>query len=176
MQIETIPVGMLQENCYLLKKDNSCLIVDPGDEFDQIKKRIGNLNVLAILITHHHFDHVGALEECKKEYGVPVFEFETLEEKHYQIGLFSFHAIFTPGHTKDSVTYYFPLEKKMFTGDFIFKESIGRMDLEGGSLEDMLESLTKIKQYSDDITLYPGHGESSMLGIEKQENYYLSRV
>lgn len=175
MKVEKIPVGMLQENCYLIKKEDSCLIVDPGDEFEKIKNKIGDFKVCAILITHHHFDHVGALEECKKVYQVPVIDFK-LGEREFKIGSFTFKTISTPGHTKDSITYYFESEKIMLTGDFLFHEDVGRVDLEGGSLKEMIESLKKIKSYPDDITIYPGHEESSTLGLEKKENHYLSRI
>lgn len=85
----------------------------------------------------------------------------------YEFKDFNFKVIFTPGHSWDSKTYYFEEDKIMFTGDFIFKGTIGRTDL-GGSDKDMMKSLKMIMTYPDDIVIYPGHGEATNLGVEKQ--------
>ena len=81
--------------------------------------------------------------------------------------------IYTGGHRNDLVTYYFYEDDIMFTGDFLFKECIGRMDLEYASYLEMMKSIEKIKKYNDDIIIYPGHGEESTLGYEKENNSYL---
>ena len=86
--------------------------------------------------------------------------------------LLKFDVIYTPGHTDDSITFYFEKEKVMFVGDFIFKGSIGRLDF-GGNETDMKNSLKLIKKYPDDIIIYPGHNESTILGLEKN-NYYFN--
>ena len=96
-----------------------------------------------------------------------------VEEKKYEIEDFKFEVIYTPGHRNDLVTYYFYEENIMFTGDFLFKGVIGRTDLEYSSFNDMKKSLIKIYKYSDDIIIYPGHGESSNMKNEKNNNYYL---
>ena len=83
-------------------------------------------------------------------------------------------CIYTPGHSKDSVTFYFEEEKIMFIGDFIFKESIGRCDLPGGSEAEMKQSIKKILEYPDDIRLYPGHYQDTSLGDEKINNPFLN--
>jgi len=83
-------------------------------------------------------------------------------------------VLHTPGHTNASVTFYFEKDNIMFVGDFIFKETIGRTDLETGNMSVMQESLNMIKQYNDNITLYPGHGESTTLGYEKINNIYFN--
>lgn len=176
MKIKTLVVGQLQTNCYLLIKDNACLIIDPGDEFTKIKDQIGSFNVLGILITHHHFDHVGALKPLQKLYNVKVYEYSNLKEQEYEIGPFKFEVIYTLGHSNDSVTYYFKKEKIMFVGDFIFASSIGRTDLDTGDSNLMVKSLIKIKSYNDDIKLFPGHGNSTTLGYEKEHNYYLENI
>ena len=170
MKIDVVKVGYLEENCYMLSIKDECLIVDPGDEFDIIKKVVGNKKVLGILITHHHFDHVGALKECINYYSCPVIDYKN---KISSIGPFKYEIIPTPGHKEDSVTYYFKDEKVMFVGDFIFKESIGRCDLEGGNISDMQNSINMIKKYGNNITLYPGHGDKTTLGYEKENNVYL---
>ena len=135
---------------------------------------IGKRKVHAILITHRHFDHVGALEDLVSKYHVPVYDRASLEEKQYQIGPFSFEVIFTKGHSKDSVTYYFKEQNCMFVGDFIFRDTVGRCDLPTGSSEEMDKSIKKIKEYDDSIALYPGHGDETTLGREKQYNLYFA--
>jgi len=174
MEIKTIVTGYLDENCYLIIKDGNCLVVDPGDNFPKIKAEIGDSKILGVLITHSHFDHIGALRNFLTKKSIKIFKRSNLEDgKEYSIGPFKFKAILTPGHSKDSVTFYFEEDKFMLIGDFIFKESIGRTDLPGGSDTEMQESINKIKQYSDDITIYPGHNEFSTLGFEKKNNPYL---
>ncbi len=172
MEIEVVKTGYLEENCYLLKKNGQALIIDPGDDFLKIKDNLQGLKPLAVLITHHHFDHIGALDECIREYDVPVYDKSNLEEKEFTIDPFSFEVVSTPGHSKDSIVFYFQKEKMMFCGDFIFQGTIGRCDLEGGSIEEMRRSISKIKTFPDDITLFPGHGPSTTLGEEKRSNYY----
>lgn len=158
MEIQTVVTGMLRENCYIITKNGLTLIVDPGDDFEKIKKAVENKKVVGILITHHHFDHIGVLKELK--------EYLNIEENSHIDG-FEYSIIETPGHSKDSVSYYFKSDKCLFTGDFLFKGTIGRMDLKGGSREDMKNSLNKIRDYDDEIIIYPGHGPTTSLGKEK---------
>ena len=158
MHIKKIEVGPLDTNCYLIEIDDQIIIIDPGDDFDKIKNAIGNKKVIACLVTHFHLDHIGALEECLSYYGL---EINNLKKIPLKVEIIS-----TPGHTNDSKTFYFKEENIMFVGDFIFKEAIGRTDL-GGNMNDMKESLINISQYPDNIKIYPGHGDSSTLGEEK---------
>lgn len=178
MKINKVVVGSYQTNCYLLEIDNNVLIVDPGDEFDKIKEQIGDKNVIGILLTHRHFDHIGALESCVKEYQVPVYEYKNLEEKEYQLDNFVFEVKFMPGHTNDSVIYYFKNDNSLFTGDFLFKESIGRTDLGGNDL-DMKKSINKIIEFASEYPntdVYPGHGPKTNLTYEINMNFYLKSV
>lgn len=168
MQIKCIPVGYLQANCYIVIKNNKAILIDPGDEPDKIEQYLKNLEIVGILVTHNHFDHTGSLAYFEEKYHL---------KANQKIEDFSYEVIKTPGHTKDSKTFYFPEEKIMFTGDFLFKETIGRMDLEGGSVMDMKKSLEKIAEYDDAILLYPGHGEPTDLGHEKSRfSYYLKEI
>ena len=172
MKVENIKVGYLEENCYVISSENECLVVDPGDEFDKIKKLIGNKKVLACLITHYHFDHIGCIDDIKKEYNCNIIDYKN--DKLQTIGPFSFEIIENKGHTNDSVSFYFKDENIMFVGDFIFKETIGRCDLKGGDFNEMLKSLENLKKYDDNIILYPGHNESTTIGYEKKNNIYLN--
>ena len=172
MEINRVITGSLEENCYVLRKKDTVLIVDPGDDYPKIKEVIKDSKVLGVLITHSHFDHIGALRSFLTKRNVKIFKKSNLEEKTYEIGDFSFDVIFTKGHCSDSVTFYFKNEKVMFVGDFIFKDSVGRCDLPTGSITDMNASLAKIKKYNDDIVLYPGHRDMTTLRAEKQNNIY----
>lgn len=171
MNIKCIKTGFLEENCYLIEKNNKYLVIDPGSDFDKIKENIKG-EVLGILITHRHFDHIGALDDMVNEYKVPVYEKANLTETNYKIRDFNFEVIFTSGHTKDSITFHFPKQKLMFTGDFIFFNNIGRCDLDTGCFEDMKKSIEKIKKYDDNTIIYPGHGIKTTLLREKEKNIY----
>lgn len=173
MEIKTIVTGYLDENCYLLIKNGTCLVVDPGDNFPKIKAELGDNKVLGVLITHSHFDHIGALRNFLTKKSIKIFKRSNLEEKEYTIGDFTFKCIHTPGHSKDSVTFYFEEGNFMLVGDLIFKESIGRTDLPGGSEAEMKESLAKVLEYDNSITLYPGHDDLTTIGDERKNNPYL---
>lgn len=163
MEIKKIPVGSLQANCYLVILNEKCLIIDPGAEREKILESLKNLTVVGILLTHNHFDHNGELEYFEQKYHLKAND---------KVKDFNYTVINTPGHTEDSKTFYFPEEKIMFTGDFLFQNSIGRMDLPTGSEEDMLNSLINIAKYNEDIIIYPGHGPSSTLKAEKDNIAY----
>ena len=164
MNVKRVVVGILEENCYIVESNNKCIIIDPGDEVDKIVSNIDK-EVVGILITHYHFDHIGALDELKSKYNI--------EENNYNIDGFDFEVIDTPGHTSDSKCYYFKDDNIMFVGDFLFKNGIGRMDLPTGSVDEMKKSLDKIFKYPKDIVIYPGHGDKSTLGDEYNNGLFL---
>lgn len=208
MNIKKITCGILENNNYILIKENDCLIVDLSD-FDKIDEFIKNskLNVLGILLTHTHWDHLLGVDKFVDKYKVPVYissnkpnyiinenfdytikkygiriNFNTdkidvkyLDEGKQNIEDFEFFVINTPGHTTCSIVYYFPEEKSMFTGDFLFKKTIGITNTQLSNKDQMKESLIKIKIYPDDINIYPGHGEDTNLRFEKIHNRYLNR-
>ena len=165
MTIHTLVVGKLQENCYVVvNKKNEAIVIDPGDEIEKILAFLKPYKVVGILVTHFHFDHIGALKELLKFYPLQVNQ--KVQEFHYEI--FS-----NPGHTLDSISFYFPDEKVMFVGDFIFKDGIGRTDLGGNDFE-MKESIQMfLKRFSDNTVLYPGHGVSTTLGAERRFLEYI---
>ncbi|MEG1310170.1 MAG: MBL fold metallo-hydrolase, partial [Bacilli bacterium] len=166
MKLETLVLGSLDNNCYILTKDKFALVIDPSCEVNKILKAIGKKELLGILVTHHHQDHIGALQELIENTKAEVYNFDA---GYQHIGPFNFEVIETKGHTEDSKTFYFKDENFMFTGDFLFKESIGRTDFMGGSMKEMLKSIELIKKY-DDCLVYPGHGPSTTLEYEKQNN------
>lgn len=167
MKIINLKLGSLETNCYILIQDNECIIIDPAAEFLRINLETKNLEIKAILITHYHHDHVGALNKFSN---YPIFDFKNKEGK-YSIGKFNFEIIETKGHKDDCVSFLF--EKTMFTGDFLFKGTIGRTDFFDSNHLDMLKSLEKIKKYDKDIKIYPGHGDESTLEYEFKNNYFL---
>ena len=160
LKIEHLVVGRIRTNCYIVKKDNKCIIIDPGDEASRIKEACKDYEVEEILVTHHHWDHILALEELEEYYHI---KHNTFLRK-----TFKYEIIKTPGHASDSLTFYFKGEKVMFTGDFLFYHTIGRYDLETSSVKDMIQSLEEISKYPDDIIIYPGHGIYSILEEEKK--------
>ena len=93
MDIKTVVTGYLDENCYLLIKNGTCLVIDPGDDYNDIKKEIGDNKVLGVLITHSHFDHIGALRNFLVKRSIKIFKKSNLEEKEYTIGDFKFKCI-----------------------------------------------------------------------------------
>lgn len=173
MNIINVKVGYLSTNCYILEKDKECLVVDPGYDIEKIKSSIKS-KLVGILITHHHHDHDGALKDLLDYKSVPVYDYSNLKEGNVSIGNFNFEVIYTPGHTKDSITYYFYEDKSMFTGDFLFNNDIGRTDLPTGSDIEMKSSINKIKKYPDGIDVYPGHEEFTTLRNEKENNIYFN--
>ncbi len=166
MKIEIVKVGYLETNCYILSFNNHVLVIDPGADYDRIVKQIGNRIIDGIIITHKHFDHIGALKEFSS---IPIYDSDNIND--FKNPYFKFIVLKTPGHTKDSITIYFEKEKVMFVGDFIFKDSIGRTDLGGNDL-DMQASINLIKKYPKDVIIYPGHGSKTSLGYEIENNYY----
>lgn len=169
MKVESLEVGPLKENTYILSIEDKVIVIDPGDEFDKINKLINKRKVLAILITHKHFDHIGALKYFKD---IKTYSYESLKEQEYVIDKFKFNVIFNPGHSSDSVSYYFKEYNYLFCGDFIFYHSIGRCDLPTGNIDQMNQSINKIKHLPNNTIIYPGHGISTTLQEEKEHNYY----
>ena len=169
-KIEKLVVGFLDENCYIVSNNNDALIIDPGDEGERIISFIKkhSYNVKAILITHYHFDHIGALEKIKNEFKVDVIDYNNQNK----VDGFDYQIIENNGHTLDCVSYCFKKEKVMFTGDFIFKETIGNYKEENYKF--MLESLTKFKNGNyNGVIIYPGHGDNTTYDYEIKNNPFL---
>lgn len=167
MNISSLVVGMLETNAYILTIGSDAILIDPGDEAEKIMSALDGKNLLGIIITHHHFDHVGALDEIKSYKKVPVYDISNMKEGKNSIGPFNFQVIYTPGHKEDAISIYFENDHVLFSGDFIFNGSIGRWDFPGGSIADMKKSIQKMLLYPGDIKIYPGHGASTSLNAEK---------
>ena len=203
-------VGMVQENCYLFRRDGSdrALIVDPGDEADKLLNAIQSLGVEldGILLTHTHFDHIGAVapvaEATGAEVWVPEVEqgvladinsfvpwpgfgpFESYDAEHtltggekLELAGFEIDVIFTPGHSPGHVTFSIPDETAVFSGDVLFQGSVGRTDLPGGDWSTLLESIrTLVDDLPAETTVYPGHMGITSLGAERASNPFLAEL
>ncbi|MBI4973966.1 MBL fold metallo-hydrolase [Candidatus Roizmanbacteria bacterium] len=176
MHIKHYPLGQLQANCYLLIQDKECILIDPADDANFLLEEISrqNLNLIAMLATHGHFDHVMAVGEIQLSMKVPfyihekdLFLINRLKEtaKHFlgyepqiidptiiknlpnsslKILNFKFQIIKTPGHTPGGCCFYLPEEQALFTGDTIFKEAVGRTDLSYSSKKDLNDSINQL--------------------------------
>jgi hydroxyacylglutathione hydrolase len=202
--IDIIPVvvGLLEGNCYLVRcGDGRGVIIDPGDESDRIASCIGKAGLIpeAILLTHGHIDHTNGARDLKREFGCKVLchhedremiegdeapAFWGLERKPCEIdqeitdgeclalGGTQIRVMHTPGHSLGSVCYI--LESSLFSGDVLFRGSIGRTDLPGGSERDMKHTLkTRITVLEGNTVVYPGHGPATTIEHEKMFNPFL---
>ena len=173
MKIQRIIVGELQTNCYLLVDGGELAVIDPGDDAPEIIFRVKESGAKTKLIidTHYHYDHTGANEKLKNATGAAVAIHE--DERHFvdfaadrwlkegdiiTVGQTGFKVLHTPGHTKGSICLLG--DGFLFSGDTIFDQAVGRVDLPGGSAGDMKKSLAKLdKLIPKNSKVYPGHGE-----------------
>lgn len=203
IEIKTVVVGMLEGNCYLVKCGPGAqgVVIDPGDDAGRIEaevKAIG-LEPEVILLTHGHIDHVNAASALRKRYRCRVachsldrgmvesgevlslwglqrepctVDQEVADGGVIEVGKMPIKVIHCPGHTRGSVSYL--VDSVLFSGDVIFKGSIGRTDLPGGSDRDMGKTLKeRIAVLDADVVIYPGHGPETTVGYEKEHNPFL---
>jgi hydroxyacylglutathione hydrolase len=207
LDVHMLTVGPLAENCFLLRREGSdrALIVDPGEEPERILALVEELGVKveAILLTHCHFDHIGAVAPVAEATGAPVYcpaietpvladimsfvpwkEFGPYEsyEADEQVGGgetlelagLELEVIFTPGHSPGHVTYSVRGEEAIFSGDVLFKESVGRVDLPGGDGPTLIASIRSlIESHPGETAVYPGHMGTTTLGAERASNPFL---
>jgi hydroxyacylglutathione hydrolase len=210
MDVRMLTVGPVQENCFLVRRDGSdrALIVDPGEEADRLLGVIDELGVTleAILLTHTHFDHVGAVAPVARATGAPVWcpaletqvlanimdfvpwegfgPFESYDADHtvaggetLQLAGFDIDVVFTPGHSPGHVTYVIPDEQAMFSGDVLFQASVGRTDLPGGDHATLMASIADLlARYPDETRVHPGHMGLTTLGTERAHNPFLTAL
>jgi hydroxyacylglutathione hydrolase len=210
VDVRTVTVGPVAENCFVARRDGSdrALIVDPGDEPDRILGAVEALGVTvdAILVTHCHFDHIGAVAPVAGATGAPVYcpeievpvlgdimsyvpwpEFGPYESydadetvsggERLELAGLDIEVLFTPGHSPGHVTYAIPDRGALFSGDVLFRGSVGRTDLPGGDGPTLLESIRALVEgYAPETTVYPGHMGITTLGDERATNPFLAEL
>jgi hydroxyacylglutathione hydrolase len=207
MDVRMFTVGPLQENCYLVRREGSdrALLIDPGDEAGKLQGAMQELGVEpeAILLTHTHFDHIGAVAPLARATGAPVYcpreelpvladpsaffgamfgPVEGWEAEHaidggqrLQLAGFDVDVVATPGHSPGHVT--FVLDGALFSGDVLFQGSIGRTDLPGADHETLMESIAALlERFDDDTKVHPGHMGLTTLGRERATNPFLQAL
>jgi len=188
MKIKRLIGGNLESNGYVIyqKENGPCYIIDPGYNPDKFLKviRENRLKLLGILLTHHHYDHVGGVEKIRGLTDCPVYlhrgdldmykgEVDVVLEDGdvLMLGDEEIKVLHTPGHTEGGVCFYAEKSKLTFTGDTIFNVDLGRTDLKDGSDFKMEQSCRDvIDQWSNEITIYPGHGDSSTMKFVRKIN------
>ena len=207
MDVRMFTVGAFQENCYLVRPDGAekALLIDPGDEAERLQAAMSELGVEpeAILLTHTHIDHIGAVAPIARATGVPVYcpraELTILAQpdrffpaawgsveaweadqpldggERLQLAGLDVDVISTPGHSPGHVT--FAIEGALFSGDVLFQSSIGRTDLPGADHATLMASIADLlERFDDDTTVHPGHMGLTTLGRERATNPFLQAL
>ncbi|EDL63555.1 MBL fold metallo-hydrolase [Bacillus sp. SG-1] len=209
MKWKRLPLGPLQTNCYCVwNEKKECVIFDPGEEAGKLIKwlRTNQLKPLAILLTHAHFDHIGAVDKVREAFEIPLYVHEKeakwlmdpslngsqffamselvrmkpadyilTNEKTLSVGDFTFDLYETPGHSPGSISYYYPEEQVVFSGDTLFMGSIGRTDLPGGHHDELLKSIhDHLLNLPEDTIVLSGHGPETTIGNEMDSNPFLN--
>jgi len=198
--ITALVTGPFEENCYIIRQDPDIVVIDPGASARRIRATIEGMipsHLAAIMLTHGHFDHIGAVDQLYGHYHCPIYACaddadilaDAEKNKYYEqtatvnspirwlqgdsldIGGMKFKVFYTPGHTPGSVMYQ--LDGMLFTGDTLFKDSVGRTDLYGGSDTHLKQSLAMISRMDPGLTVYPGHGPYTSIWQELKNNVYL---
>jgi len=205
-RILSFPLGALETNAYVLTNDETkeAIVIDPGCDPEPLLLGLEDMKVVAVLLTHAHFDHIGGLQVIRDQYQCPVYMHRNEENwlsspelngslmwpqvtgpmsfqpaEHFVkqgdqlefLGL-TLDVLFTPGHSPGSVSYL--VDKHLFSGDVLFRQSIGRTDLRGGDHRTLMESIhNKLFPLGDDVAVYPGHGPITTIGYEKQYNRFI---
>lgn len=201
LKVNNMQLGPLGTNCYLVHNNKSALVIDPGGEANKIITFLqqNQLTAEAILLTHAHFDHIGAVEALRTNLGLDVYlhqaEVDWLGNPHLNrsasypgeaiitnqaehmlipgkltVGPFTFEVIHTPGHSPGSVSFVFE-EGFVISGDVLFQQGIGRTDLPGGNMDQLeLSIINDLYQLNESFVVYPGHGPSTTIKEEKKSN------
>ena len=198
MLVKKTVLGVYQENAYVIVDDatRDALIIDPGDEGESLVRYLESLkiNLKAILLTHGHVDHVGAVDAVKDAFSVPVYiseiDMKFIEQRKMAFGKMKRADFFlkegdefifagkkvqiieTPGHSRGSLSHY--VDGLLFSGDVLFQNSVGRTDLPGGNMEELLYSIKeKLMKLPGETRVFPGHGPETTIAMEKAFNGYL---
>jgi hydroxyacylglutathione hydrolase len=209
LDVEMLTVGPVAENCFLVRREGSdlVLIVDPGEEAERILAAAAEMGTVeAILLTHCHFDHIGAVAPVAAATGAPVYcpllevplladimrfvpwegfgPYESYDAEEtvsggevLELAGLELDVIFTPGHSPGHVTYSVRGEDGLFSGDVLFQGSVGRVDLPGGDGPTLIESIgTLLDTHPDETVVHPGHMGLTTLGAERASNPFLASL
>jgi hydroxyacylglutathione hydrolase len=210
VDVRSLTVGQVAENCYVVRRDGADrgLIVDPGEEAERILGTVDELGIGidAILLTHTHFDHIGAVAPVARATGAPVYcpeievpvladimsyvpwpgfgPYESYDAdetvgggERLELAGMEIDVVFTPGHSPGHVTYAIRDEPALFSGDVLFEGSVGRVDLPGGDWPTLLESIRGlVENYPEETVVYPGHMGVTTLGAERASNPFLAEL
>jgi len=210
MDVRSLTVGPVAENCYVARAEGSDrgIVVDPGEEPERILAAIEDMavGIDAILVTHCHFDHIGAVSPIAKATGAPVYcprlEVSVLADimafvpwpgfgpyesydadetiaggERLSLGGLDIQVLFTPGHSPGHVTYSVPGEGTVFSGDVLFQGSVGRTDLPGGDWGTLSDSISRlVGELPAETMVYPGHMGITTLGAERATNPFLAEL
>ncbi|MBA2173604.1 MBL fold metallo-hydrolase [Halobacillus locisalis] len=206
IKISRLPLGPMATNAYIIHENKQALVIDPGGDFEKLQAYLEEreLDVLAVLLTHAHFDHIGAVDQVRDAYKAPVYLHGSesdwlmdpslngsglfqmgsvtarpadnlLEPGQMEIGPFTFEVRHTPGHSPGSLSFVFRNQRFTIAGDTLFQRGMGRTDLPGGSREELEESIKEqLFSLRNDMKIFPGHGLPTTIEEEKEENPFFS--
>ena len=201
VKVDCLPVGEMGVNCYVVEdvETRRCLIVDPGDEGDRIVKWVGERKPCAVLLTHGHFDHMGAVDQVCSAYDIPLYihsgDISKLTDTYANVGGifgvevvvktpgipfedgdiidcagFPVKVLHTPGHSNGSVCYILPDDAGVLTGDTVFAHGYGRTDFPDGDFSKLKDSFRKLFQLSPRRKAWPGHDVPGIVGRDRAED------
>ena len=201
MNRQTLQVGGFEVNCTILNDGDQAWLIDPGQEGERLVAFLEKaaLRPQGVLLTHAHFDHIGAIPFLQGKFGnLPVYvhaneekvlhnPLNQLPPEYPPLGpvrdlrilkadeppFSGLEIIETPGHTPGGVCYYLPTERLLLSGDTLFAGSVGRTDLPGGDMATLMDSLAKLTVLPDETVVIPGHGVFTTIGDEKKGNPFL---
>lgn len=200
MDIKTIVVGDLGVNCYIISNDEKAILIDPGADYQKIKDAVGEKQVEAVLLTHGHFDHTGAVKQFQQDgakvyiskedakmlldgytclaqpFGYPFIPIKadyTFDDNQVlEFSPITLKTILTPGHTTGSACFL--SESILFSGDTLFNSSIGRTDFSGGDFNTIANSIRqKLYTLDENTIVFSGHGEQTTIKKEKLSNMFV---
>lgn len=205
MEIKRMSLGPLGTNCYLIYNEEDAIVIDPGGDAEVIIDFFNDITCVprAILLTHAHFDHIGAVDQIRDTYDIEVYlhgsEADWLAdpqkngsslftpkpisirqaENKLRVGKMDIHSLsfdvlHTPGHSPGSVSFVFQESGIIFGGDVLFNRGVGRTDLPGGNMKQLMGSIRdKLYTLDEDMIVYPGHGPETTIGEEKKVNPFI---